>query len=388
MNGITLHRGKERPIKERHHWIFSRAIASAPKFENGDILPVYSYNNELLGHAMLNNDTAIAGRMINFDSQDPITSLKVLIKKAIQFREILFKDSNTNAYRLVNGEADGLSGLVIDKYNKVFVIQIVSSGMEKLKGNIIDILKELQDVDCTYEKSTIKARQKDGLAESQGILFGDLPTMVEIQENGVKFLVDIKNSQKTGLFLDQREMRKLVGEYAKGKSLLNCFSYTGGFSLYASLNGATNVVSVDIASDAIELSKENYKLNGLPVKEENFLAMDAFDYLHSNPLDFDFIILDPPAFAKKKEDIHNATRGYLDINRTTLQKMPSNSFLLTCSCSYHLSLEMFEDLVKRAGLDAGRNIRIISKHRLSADHPINIYHSELDYLKSLLLFVS
>lgn len=385
--GIVLERGKDRPIRDRHHWIFSRAIKSAPNYQNGDILPVYSNDGELLGHAMLNKDTAIAGRMVNFDSTDPVTSIKLNIKRAIEYRKALFKNEQTNAYRLVNGEGDNLSGLVIDQYNKVFVIQIVSTGMDKLKDVIIETLKNETEVECIYEKSTIHARRKDGLESFEGVLYGNLPEKVEILEHGVKFLVDIKQSQKTGLFLDQREMRKLVGEYTKDRTLLNCFSYTGGFSLYAAKNGAKKVVSVDIAPEAVELSKENFKANNLDVNKHEFVATDAFEYLHNQDLNFDFIILDPPAFAKKKEDLPNARRGYLDINRTTLRKMPSNSFLLTCSCSYHLSEEMFEDIVKQAALDTGRKIKIITKHRLAGDHPINPFHSELDYLKSLLLYV-
>lgn len=385
--GIVLDRGKDWPIKERHHWIFSRAIISAPPYKNGDILPVYSNQGDLLGHAMMNKDTSIAARMINFDSTDPISSIKLNIKRAIKYRNELFKNEQTNAYRLINGEGDNLSGLVIDKYNKVFVIQIVSTGMDTLIDVIAETLRNETDVDCIYEKSTVGARKKEGLESSERVLYGTLPEKVEILENGVKFLVDIAHSQKTGLFLDQREMRKLVGDYAKDRSVLNCFSYTGGFSLYAALNGAKRVVSVDIASDAINLSKENIKANGLQVNDDDFKAVDAFDYLHNEELDFDFVILDPPAFAKKKEDINNARRGYLDINKTALRKMPTNSFLLTCSCSYHMDEKMFEDIIKDAALQTGRKIKIVAKHRLAGDHPLNIFHNEMDYLKSLLLYV-
>lgn len=385
--GIILQRGKERPIKDKHHWIFSGAIAKAPSYSNGDILPVYSASGELLGHAMMNKDTSIAARMINFDSTDPVSSIKLNIKRAIKYRQELFRNQNTNAYRLINGEGDNLSGLVIDKYNNVLVVQIVSTGMDKLINEIVSVLTNELDVDCIYEKSTIGARRKEGLPDVERILFGTLPERVEILENGVKFLVDIKNSQKTGLFLDQREMRKLVGEFAKDRTVLNCFSYTGGFSLYAALNGAKKVVSVDIAQDAVNLSKDNFVANSISIDNHEFRAVDAFDYLHNQELNFDFIILDPPAFAKKREDIPNARRGYLDINKTALRKMPSNSFLLTCSCSYHMEQGMFEDIIKQAALETGRKVKIIAKHRLASDHPLNIFHNEMDYLKSLLLYI-
>lgn len=385
--GIILNKGKERPVREKHHWIFSGAIAYSPKYNNGDILPVYSADNQLLGHAMMNNDTSIAGRMINFDSTDPNASIRLNIKRAIKFRAELFKNEDTNAYRLINGEADNLSGLVVDKYNKVLVIQIVSTGMDLLINDICKILQEELDIECIYEKSTIGARKKEGLKDSERILWGKLPEKVEIKENGIKFLVDIKNSQKTGLFLDQREMRKLVGEFAKDRSVLNCFSYTGGFSLYAAKMGAKRVVSVDIASDAVNASKENFKANGLNVDNSDFKAVDAFEFLHTEQLNYDFIILDPPAFAKKREDIPNAKKGYMNINKTAFRKMPANSFLLTCSCSYHVDQQMFESIIKQAALDAGRNVKVIAKHRLASDHPLNIFHNEMDYLKSLLLFV-
>ncbi len=385
--GIILQRGKERPIKDKHHWIFSGAIAKAPNYSNGDILPVYSASGELLGHAMMNKDTSIAARMINFDSTDPVSSIKLNIKRAIKYRQELFRDQNTNAYRLINGEGDNLSGLVIDKYNNVLVVQIVSTGMDKLINEIVSVLTNELNVDCIYEKSTIGARKKEGLPDVERILFGKLPEKVEILENGVKFLVDIKNSQKTGLFLDQREMRKLVGEFAKDRTVLNCFSYTGGFSLYAAINGARKVVSVDIAQDAVNLSKDNFVANKISTDNHEFRAVDAFDYLHNQELNFDFIILDPPAFAKKREDIPNARRGYLDINKTALRKMPSNSFLLTCSCSYHMDQRMFEDIIKQAALETGRKVKIIAKHRLASDHPLNIFHNEMDYLKSLLLYI-
>jgi len=259
--------------------------------------------------------------------------------------------------------------------------------MRLLINEIVNTLTNELDVDCIYEKSTVAARKKEGLQDVEKVLFGTLPDKVEILEHGVKFLVDIKNSQKTGLFLDQREMRKLVGEYAKDRSVLNCFSYIGGFSLYAAKNGAKKVVSVDIANDAVNLSKENFIANDIDTTNHEFLAVDAFDYIHNQNLNFDFIILDPPAFAKKREDIPNAKRGYLDINKTTLRKMPSNSFLLTCSCSYHMDQQMFEAIIKQAALETGRKVKIIAKHRLASDHPLNIFHDEMDYLKSLLLYI-
>lgn len=389
---VILKRGKDMPIMNRHHWIFSGAIDWAPQYENGDILPVYSFDKQLLGHAYFNHDTVIAGRMINFSNQDPLVSLKENIAGAIELRKSLFQESKTNCYRVINGEGDYISGLVVDRYADVLVIQIVSTGIDRLRDYIIKSLIEVFEktgieIKCVYEKSTIHARMKDGLKPVEKIQYGEMPEQVVVLENEVKFIVDIINSQKTGLFLDQREMRKLVGELAEGKNILNCFGYTGGFSLYASKNGAKSVTTVDIAPEAIALAEKNFEINDFDKKNHKFITDDAFVFLHDEPLDYDFIILDPPAFAKKKDDIERAKRGYGDINRTTLRKMKPQSYLLTCSCSYHVPQELFEQIVMRAARDAKRSVRIIHKHRLAMDHPINIFHSEIDYLKSLLLFV-
>jgi len=389
---VVLNPGREMPIRNNHQWIFSGAIKSTPHYNNGEIMPVYTFEGEMLGHAYFNNDTVIAGRMINFDDTDPLVSLKRNIFRAITLRKNIFKE-DTNCYRLINGEGDGISGLVADKYNNVIVLQIVSTGIDKLKEiivkNIIEGCKEIlnEDIGCVYEKSTIHARKKDGLESFEGALYGKLPHTLIVKENNIKFIVDVSNSQKTGLFLDQREMRNLIGSLAKDKKVLNTFSYTGGFSLYAAKEGARKITSVDISEDAIELSKKNFEINGFTSDDNEFITQDAFEFLHDDDLNYDLIILDPPAFAKKKEDVMKAKRGYKDINRTTLRKMPSKSFLLTCSCSYHVPEDLFQKIIMDSALDAKRNVRIIQKHRLGMDHPINIFHSEINYLKSILLYV-
>jgi 23S rRNA (cytosine1962-C5)-methyltransferase len=382
--------GKERPIQNRHHWIFSRAFRSLPEFTDGDIMQIASAEGEILGHAYMNNTTVITGRMLNFDESDPIEALKENIKKAIHFRSQLFDETQTDTYRLINGEGDYIPGLIVDKYGPVLVIQIATVGMDKLKQLVIDSLIESfgkGKITCVYEKSTMSARLKDGLKPTEGVVWGEIPEELIVKENGIKFGVDLRKSQKTGLFIDMRDMRSLVGSMSKNKRVLNCFSYTGGFSLYAMKGGAKGVDSVDIAEDAIVSAENNYDINGIDKKGSKFIAQDAFVFLREDELNYDFIILDPPAFAKKKDDIERAKRGYGEINRTTLSKMPENSFLLTCSCSYHVNQELFELIVARAARDAGRNVKIIHKQRLAMDHPINIHHSEIDYLKSLLLYV-
>lgn len=389
---IYLRPGKEIPVKRKHRWIFSGAISHGDRFEDGEILQVYSSENILLGHGYCNNKTTICCRMINFDNTPPLISLEENIANAVDIRKSFFDESITNAYRIINGEGDFIPGLIVDRYNDVLVLQIATIGIDRIKDKILEmILKTTNNaglkINAVYEKSTMSARAKDGLKPFEGVLYGKLNEQVEIFENGIKFIVNIANSQKTGLFLDQREMRKLVGDYSNKKRVLNCFGYTGGFSLYALKGGAVNVTTLDIAKDAIEQAKINFVANKFNVKENQFFVEDAFTFLRENKLEYDLIILDPPAFAKKKEDLDRAMRGYADINRTTISKMLKGSLLLTCSCSYHLSLDNFEDIVKKAALNARRSARIISRHRIAGDHPLNLFHSEIDYLKGLLLLI-
>lgn len=227
------------------------------------------------------------------------------------------------------------------------------------------------------------------MAKFEGILSGKLEPTIKIKENGLKFLVELAESQKTGFFLDQRQMRELAGQLSADKKVLNCFSYTGAFSVYAAANKAKQIDSVEISAKAQSLAKENFKLNGfkLPNKKYNFYDQDVFEFLRQNNEVYDFIILDPPAFAKRKNDIDQACRGYKEINRLAIKMISSPGLILTSSCSYHIDQQLFQKVIFQAAKDAGRNAKIIQKHHLAYDHPINIYHPEGSYLKSLLLYI-
>ena len=391
MHKVYLKKGKEIPVKNKHHWIFSGGIQKAPIFQDGDFAEIYSYHNEFLGHAYLNNKTVITARIVNFNREDPIETIKKNISNSFKLRIKLF-DENTNCYRVINSEGDLIPGLTVDRYNNILVLQISTVGIDRIKDVIVSELKEFSKknslgISTIYEKSLMSSRKIDGLTDFEGTLWGEDNLTTEVLENGIKFYVDIKNSQKTGLFLDMREMRKFVGEISKGKSVLNCFGYTGGFSLYAIRGGATKVDTVDIGKDAIESAKKNFEINGFETSDNGFFATDVFDFIDKNNLNYDLVILDPPAFAKKKQDIRNAQNGYYRLNKQALSKMSSGSFLLTCSCSYHVNMEMFQDIVKKAAKDSGKSLKILQKHRLAQDHPLNIFHSEIDYLKSLLVYV-
>ncbi len=385
-HGIVLKPGKEKILLQKHPWIFSGAIAGWPEhFTEGDIVPVYAADSCLLGHGYFNSQTSLAGRMLSFGDADPLSAVADHIKKAISLRQNLF-DAETTAYRLINSEGDFLPGLIVDQYEKHLVLQIGTLGMEKLKPFIIEQLRQYAPSDAIYEKSTSSSRKEEGLKPFEGTLFGSAADLVQITENGHHFYISYKEGQKTGFFLDQREMRQLIGSLSKGRRLLNCFSYTGGFSVYAMQGGAKSADAVDISKKALDLAKQNMLLNNIDPRACGYICEDVFAFLEKSPaLDYDLLILDPPAFAKKQKDVLTACRGYKEINYKALSKMPSESLLLTCSCSYHINEELFTKVIMQAACDAGREIQIIGKHRHAPDHPVS--HLEGSYLKSLLLRV-
>ena len=387
MQSVILKPGKERPILNKHHWIFSGAIKHIPKFTDGDIMAVEDSKGGFLGYAYFNSRTSISGRMLSFNKTPAEEALKQNIDKAIAFRKQIIDRKTTNAYRLINSEGDFIPGLIVDIYNDVAVIQVATLGIEKLKPLIVEHLKTVLKPKTIYEKSNLPSRGEEGLKNQEGLLSGDDVDEVEILENGIKFIVSIKSGQKTGFFLDQREMRKWVQEIAKDKKVLNCFGYTGGFSLYAIAGGADRADTVDISEDAIKLARKNAGLNKIKVDKHGWITADVFEFLREKPLDYDLIILDPPAFAKRKSDIVQACRGYKDINRLAIKKIVPGGLLLTSSCSYHVDEKLFQTVVFQAAQEAGRNVRIIGRHHLAPDHPINIFHPEGEYLKSLLLYV-
>ncbi len=334
---------------------------------------------------MLNRGRSILGHMLAFGEESVEEALQKRIFEALQLRKHWFNPEKTNAIRLINAEGDGIPGLIVDAYEKTFVMQVASPGIEKLKPLLIDLLIKEGNPRSLFEKSTSFLRRKEGLKEIKAHLYGDPGPEVEVLENGLKFAVDVLEGQKTGLFLDQREMRALVRNLSLGKKVLNCFAYTGGFSIAALAGGASHVESVEISSKCAPRIEKNLLLNQLG--NHTFICEDVFAYLKRSSWDHDLIILDPPAFVKKRDDVPKAFRAYKELNRFCMEKMKPGSLLLTCSCSYHIDESLFQNILFRAAHEAGRQVRILERHRQAHDHPISIFHPESAYLKSFLLYI-
>jgi 23S rRNA (cytosine1962-C5)-methyltransferase len=360
-------------------------VASAPVFTDGDLAEVFSSTGEKLGLAMLNKGRSIIGHMIAFGEEGLESALQTRIKEAIALRRKWFNPKVTNAFRLINAEGDGIAGLIVDAYGETLVIQVANPGIERIKDKIVSYLVEEFKPKSLYEKSTSFMRRKEGLQEVRALLYGEEAPEMVILEKGLKFAVNVLEGQKTGLFLDQREMRSLVRELSSEKRVLNCFAYTGGFSIAAIAGGASHVDSVEVSAKCEPKIAENLKLNHL--SHHTFHCQDVFDFLKTTEWNYDLVILDPPAFVKKRDDIDKAFRAYKELNRHAIEKMKPGSLLLTCSCSYHVDETLFQNILFRASLESGRKVRILEKHRQAHDHPISIFHPESSYLKSFLLYI-
>ena len=383
---LILKPGKEKPIQGRHPWIYSGAIDQVDdNFETGDLVRVYSAQNQFLGTGYLNPRSQIAVRMLSFE-ENPIDRdfFRKRIEDALALRE-RFIPERTNAYRLIHSEGDFLPGLIVDRYANYLVVQFQTAGVEQWKETVLGLLEEKVKAEGIYEKDDSEAREWEGLEKRVGLLRGEEPPdYIEIEEYGIPFIVDIHGGQKTGFFLDQRENRKLVSQYAEGKRVLNLFAYTGGFSVYAARAGAARVVSIETSERALNTARENFKRNGFDGKPFEFVKADAFEYLRKATEEFDLIILDPPAFAKSRDHVMQASRAYKDINLWAMKRLAKEGLLYTSSCSSYVSADLFQKIIFASAKDARREVRILKKTSHPPDHPINIFHPEGEYLKGLL----
>lgn len=387
---IKLRNGKDQSLKRFHPWIFSGAIARMDDgIAEGDIVRVVDTKEEFLaiGHYQIGS---IAVRVLSFTDIEINDSFWFSrLDKALQARRacnIIRPDNNT--YRLVYGEGDRLPGLIIDIYDNAAIIQAHSVGMHMQRKDIARQLRTLygDKLTCIYYKSETTLPYKADLSEESGFLYGKASDVVAT-ENGLKFYIDWLKGQKTGFFIDQRDNRSLIEKYSQGKKVLNMFCYTGGFSVYALRGGASMVHSVDSSERAIEMTNRNIALNFPDAANHEAYATDAFSYLRDMDNSYDLIVLDPPAFAKHKDALRNALKGYTRLNAKAMQKIKPGGILFTFSCSQAVSKDQFRLAVFTAAAQSHRFVRVLHQLHQPTDHPINIYHPEGEYLKGLVLYI-
>ena len=389
MKEIVLKKGKEFPLKRFHPWVFSGALKTQTKsIEEGDKVRILDSKGNFLGIAHF-QDGSIALRVISWEDRViDVDFWKEKFQKALAVRNTFFipKEGQTNCYRLVHAEGDGLPGLIIDIYNKTAVIQAHSIGMHKDIRSIADALKQVfgDQLACIYSKSQATLPERYGVGVSDEHLLGD-PSSDVVLENGYKFKVNWQTGQKTGFFLDQRVNRALVGSYSAGKTVLNTFAYSGGFSIYALGGGASKVVSVDISKTAVDLIDENVAIGFENDARHQALKADVMQYLKDEKELFDIVIVDPPAFAKNVRKRHNAVMGYKRLNMMAIDRVKKGGLLFTYSCSQVVDDKLFYDTIVSASIEAGRPARVLHKLSQGPDHPVSIYHKEGHYLKGLVL---
>ncbi|MBD1576981.1 methyltransferase domain-containing protein [Vibrio sp. S11_S32] len=384
---IYLVKGREKALLRRHPWIFSRGIQKVEgKPELGDTVDVFSNNGQWLAKAAFSPQSQIRARVWSFEKEDIDTDFFVKrLQDAQAMREPIITRGGLTGYRLIAGESDGLPGITIDRYQDFLVCQLLSAGAEAKRELLIDAIKQVFPTCSIYERSDVSVRKKEGLKERQGIIHGEMPpSSLVIEENGVKIQVDIVKGHKTGFYLDQRDSRQQAMKYVEGKSVLNCFSYTGGFGLYALKGNAAHVVNADVSQPALDNAKANAELNGFDVSKAEFLNADVFKLLREyreNGTKFDVVIMDPPKFAESKAQLNGACRGYKDINMLAMQILNPGGTLLTYSCSGLMETNLFQKIIADAALDAGRRVQFIERFAQAADHPVDSAYPEGFYLK-------
>ncbi len=384
---ITLKQGRDHSVKRLHPWVFSGAIQQTTDgLKDGDWVEVQDVSKKTLGFGHYQKGT-ITVRIVSFGAVPPGNSvyrskIKVAFAQRLATQVI---SEYTNAFRLVHGEGDGLPGLIIDIYHDVAIVQAHSAGMHLVRNLVSDAIKMALEekgfsVSAVYYKSLAEKSESEYLLGMAGV-----PHIV--LEHGNKFYVDWEEGQKTGFFLDQRENRKLLGEMSKDKTVLNTFCYTGGFSVYALQNQAALVHSVDASEKAVVMTRKNLTLNGFDPQVHHCVASDTFDFIKDKKDVYDVIILDPPAFAKHKDARHQAIKGYQRLNTEVMKMIRSGGIIFTFSCSQVVDRQLFYDTVVSAGIQSGRQIKVLHHLSQPADHPVSLYHSEGEYLKGLVLYV-
>lgn len=394
---VQLHRGREKRPLSGHPWIYQgeiEGIKGDPK--PGEIARVQDFRGRFIGMGYINPNSQIAVRLLTWQEEALDEAFfRKRILQAIEHRKKLALEggkrlvARTTAMRLIYGEGDFLPGLIVDRYGEILVLQILTAGMERMKEILVALLIELLNPQGIYQRNDPPSRLLEGLDQRKGILYGQVEPLVQIEEGGIRFWVDIVAGQKTGFFLDQRENRLAVRGYAEGREVLDGFCYSGGFGLHALTAGATSLIGIDISPEAVALAQKNAELNGLSdrcvFKEVN--AFDELRALERAGRRFDLIVLDPPAFTKGKESVASALRGYKEINLRAMKLLREGGILVTCSCSYHLDVETFLGMLQAAALDVKRRLRLLELRYQAKDHPILMGVKETQYLKCAILEV-
>ena len=386
---IHLKPGREKSLLRRHPWVFASAIQPPDEvIASGSTVDLLAHGGHFLARASYSPHSQIRARVWTFDDE-PVDRefFRRKIKSAIALRDTAHMTHVTDSYRLIHGESDGIPGIVVDRYNDVLVLQSTTAGSDFWKESIADLLIEETGIAAIYERSDVDVRELEGLQPINGILRGDLSSFIfPIHEHNLKFKVNIASGHKTGFYLDQRENRRRAGELAKDRDVLNCFCYTGGFSINALANGAKSVVSVDSSADALKLLEENIALNDLPAQKHTSIEGDVFQLLRKfrdEARSFDMIILDPPKFAPTATHAEKASRAYKDINLLAFKLLRPGGILITFSCSGGVDASLFQKIVASAALDAGVDATIIEHLSQGNDHPVSLHFPEGAYLKGL-----
>lgn len=389
MHVVKIKPGREKSALHRHPWLFSGALmpmAGTP--ESGETVRVLDDNGRFLGWAAWSGESQIRLRFWSFDERDTIDRdfFRRRLSRAIQLRAGM--NATGDAMRLVHGESDGLPGLIVDRYGDVLVLQLLSAGPEAWREVLCDELEALTKAHAIYERSDADVRELEGLPQRSGLLRGQLPASTDIIEHGLRYRVNVAAGQKTGFYLDQRANRQRIGELARDAEVLNCFCYTGGFSLAALRGGAKSVLSVDSSGEALDAARINLDLNGLPSDRAEWVEADVFQYLRllrDKGRSYDLIVLDPPKFAPTAQHVERASRAYKDINLWAMKLLRPGGHLATFTCSGGMSADLFQKVVAGSAWDAKSDMQLIGRFTADVDHPVSVNFPEGDYLKGLLL---
>ena len=392
MKQLILKPGREKSLARRHPWIFSGAVARVQGDPAaGDSVAVRAAGGEFLAWAAYSPASQIRARVWSWHEAVRIDAdlLRARLRQALAARERLLRADDSDAMRLAHGESDGLPGVIADRYGDVVVLQLLSAGAERWRSELADAVRELTGCACVFERSDADVRELEGLPPRSGVLYGALPAAgVQLREHGLCYGVDVAAGHKTGFYLDQRDNRKRIGELSQGREVLNCFCYTGGFTLNALAGGAASVLSVDSSADALAQARDNLARNELDAARAEWHDADVFKHLRilrDQGRSFDLVVLDPPKFAPTAAFAEKAARGYKDINLLALKLLRPGGLLASFSCSGGVSAELFQKILAGAALDAGVDASIVGHFAAAADHPVLLSFPEGDYLKGLLL---